>query len=271
MLIPLLHRTFGVIITQMPRPHLHLSPAPSPHLRTAPTLPDQLSPACRHPYCGQHNRFFSTTPGPSQMLIRPLVGISNKCDAMSSRFNKNQSIVDRLFQITNFLPCADSTSPIDPSQSAIAVDQQHMLTQGGEPIPKRPRLNLGSTNAVYDSVFCLENITLCDYWEEHYRGRNGKPSLMSLERGGIEWRRDSPGKTASNKKSWCMRVPIYNLMHYHMDTLNMSEEEALEAVQVEFAKVPKISRGKPNAHSLRIMFNKRLRELGGHDSRRYGR
>ena len=68
-----------------------------------------------------------------------------------------------------------------------------------------------------------------------------------------------------------MRVPIYNLMHFHMDTLNMSEEEALKAVHVEFEKVPKISRGKPNANSLRTMFNERLRELGGHDSRRYGR
>ena len=131
-------------------------PTPPPTHRThlaRPTAP-RVSP----PHDGQHhNRFFSTTPGPTQISFLPLVGISNKCDAMSSRFDKHQSIVDRLFQITNSLRCPDSTSPLNPSQSAIAGDQQHMLTQDGEPKPKRPRLNLGSTNAVYDSVFCLEN------------------------------------------------------------------------------------------------------------------
>ena len=119
-------------------------------------------------------------------------------------------------------------------------------------------------------LFSTENVTLKDFWEEFSKGRNNRTPLRSLEDKGMDWRRDVAGKSR-NKKAWCHRVPIYNLVIHYMEVENLDEETALNKTQVFFDTVPKSKNGKAKLCQLGKVFNKELRRIGGYDTRRYRR
>ena len=119
-------------------------------------------------------------------------------------------------------------------------------------------------------LFSTENVTLKDFWEEFSKGRNNRTPLRSLEDKGMDWRRDVAGKSR-NKKAWCHRVPIYNLVIHYMEVENLDEETALNKTQVLFDTVTKSKNGKAKLCQLGKIFNKELRRIGGYDTRRYRR
>jgi hypothetical protein len=82
------------------------------------------------------------------------------------------------------------------------------------------------------------NQTLRDYWNQYKYGTESIPSLQWLEENtNKKWRRDikligQEKKACASRVWWNIRVPIYNLMHYYLDILCLTEEAALQ----DFAK-----------------------------------
>ena len=175
-----------------------------------------------------HNQYLPMSGGVADKVqsmvlssIAPFfVGMSSKCDALYSKLDQLNAMVDKLVKNSNVRPnnITSSSQCIEDGQSS--TQHTDNVADGTGP-RKKARLEPKNTSA-FESIMSYENITLSDFWDEYYRGRNGKPSLLSLEKEGMCWRRDEPGKTV-NKKAWCQRVPIYNLMHHYMDVLHMSE------------------------------------------------
>jgi len=120
------------------------------------------------------------------------------------------------------------------------------------------------------------NITLQDYWEEFCHGRNGLPSLKSLEEQGKEWRRDPEPEDGSKRRGsfktyWSYRAAIYNLITHYMEADGDPEEVALARANEIFLSVP--PRSSKNQHrNLKVvakLMRDKLKDLGGYKRRRW--
>jgi hypothetical protein len=113
------------------------------------------------------------------------------------------------------------------------------------------------------------NQTLRDYWNQYRYGTSGAPSLQWLEESTRKkWRQDiklvgGEKKACASRVWWNVRVPIYNLMHYYLDTLCLTEEAALQEAETVFNTVS-VSRKtkKKSFEKLSSVFKMKLRSLG---------
>jgi hypothetical protein len=89
---------------------------------------------------------------------------------------------------------------------------------------------------------------------------HGNVALRLLEAEGIGWRRDPKG-SSKFKVFWGYRSPIYKLVSHYMDSMKLSEEEALDKVRPLFNSIAMTRSGKPNLKELSKLVKLELNEI----------
>lgn len=88
------------------------------------------------------------------------------------------------------------------------------------------------------------NTSLRDYWNQYKHGSERDPPLEWLETSTQKkWRQDIKligveKKACASRVWWNIRIPIYNLMLFYIDTLGMSEEVAVQEAEQVFSSIP---------------------------------
>jgi hypothetical protein len=118
-------------------------------------------------------------------------------------------------------------------------------------------------------LMSTENKTLDDFWQEYAHGRNGNVALRRLEAEGMGWRRDPKG-SSKFKVFWGYRSPIYKLVSHYTDSMNLSEEEALDRVRPLFDSIPTTRSGKPNLKVLSKELTKELTKIKINNQKQQG-
>ena len=158
----------------------------------------------------------------------------------------------------------------------VGVNEQHPTEEslGFRADGKTPRKRKRAVSRAEDVgrgkvqvLMSTENKTLDDFWQEFAHGRNGNVALRVLEAEGMGWRRDPKG-SSKFKVFWGYRSPIYKLVSHYMDSMKLSEEEALDRVRPIFDSIPTTRSGKPNLKVLSKKLTSELTEIN--NQKRHG-
>jgi hypothetical protein len=151
----------------------------------------------------------------------------------------------------------------------VGVNEQHAAEESlgfradGKTPRKRKRAVSRSEDFAKGKVQVLmstENKTLDHFWQEFAHGSNGNVALRLLEAEGMGWRRDPKG-SSKFKVFWGYRSPIYKLVSHYIDSMKLSEEEALDRVRPLFDSIPTSRSGKPNLKVLSKLLTLELNEI----------
>jgi hypothetical protein len=132
-----------------------------------------------------------------------------------------------------------------------------LLTSKGKPRKRAPPIQLNQP------PFSHSNITAKDFWSEYKYGRNGLPSLESLELAyGTKWRSDTKFKRSDGrsgtalKAGWSQRLPIYTYIEFLIQKKGYSEDEALACIEEVFGRSRGSNANKPNLQFCKLEFIK---------------
>ncbi len=130
-----------------------------------------------------------------------------------------------------------------------------LLTSKGKPRKRAPPIQLNQR------PFSNSNITAKDFWSEYKYGRNGLPSLESLELAyGTKWRTDTKFKRCDGrsgtalKAGWSQRLPIYTYIEFLIQKKGFSEDEALACIEEVFGRSRGSKANKPNLQFCKVEF-----------------